>query len=112
MNVPPTCFYPEPGVVSSVLRIVMRRGSSAAGGGVALLDDGPGGLRPEKKNPLEQPPRCRFCRRHGLSRCSRRRGIEGVRRAETLSVEEFGLLAAGLAATGDAGKILDKRRGI
>ena len=24
MNVPPTCFYPEPAVISSVLRIVMR----------------------------------------------------------------------------------------
>ncbi len=73
MNVPPTCFYPEPGVVSSVLRIDDARRSGNARGRVALLDDGAGGLRPEKKNPLEQPPRCRFCRRQRLSGYSRRR---------------------------------------
>ena len=36
MTVPPTCFYPEPGVVSSVLRIVDARRSRHAGGRVAL----------------------------------------------------------------------------
>jgi 16S rRNA (adenine1518-N6/adenine1519-N6)-dimethyltransferase len=39
-------------------------------------------------------------------------GIKGVRRAETLTVEEFVLLAAELASAGNAGKILDNRRGI
>jgi len=39
-------------------------------------------------------------------------GIQGIRRAETLTVEEFGLLAQELAAPGCAGKNLDNRGGL
>lgn len=111
MNVPPTCFYPEPAVVSSVLRIEMRQDQ----------------LPPEGESLFSMTVRAAFARRRKtLWNNLRAAGfadetvetvladtrIEGVRRAETLSVEEFGRLAAGLAAATDARKILDKRRGI
>jgi len=47
-----------------------------------------------------------------LDRVLVKTGIEGVRRAETLTLGEFHLLAAELAAYGDAAKVLDKRRGV
>jgi 16S rRNA (adenine1518-N6/adenine1519-N6)-dimethyltransferase len=111
MNVPPTCFYPEPGVVSSVLRIAM----------------GEDGITPEDESFFSRTVRTAFARRRKtlwnnlrtagfaegtLELVLAKTGIQGVRRAETLTVEEFRLLAEGLAATGCAGKILDNHKGI
>jgi 16S rRNA (adenine1518-N6/adenine1519-N6)-dimethyltransferase len=109
MNVPPSCFYPEPGVVSSVLRIVMREDQ----------------VTPEEESLFLMTVRAAFAQRRKtlwnnlraagfatdtLERVLAKTGIEGVRRAETLTVEEFVLLAVELAAAGNAGKILDNRR--
>ncbi len=108
MDVPPTCFYPEPGVVSSVLRITMREDQAT----------------PAEESLFSMTVRAAFARRRKtlwnnlraagfaedrLERVLAKTGIQGVRRAETLTVDEFGLLAGGLAATGDAAKILDNR---
>jgi 16S rRNA (adenine1518-N6/adenine1519-N6)-dimethyltransferase len=104
MNVPPTCFFPEPGVVSSVLRVEMRED----------------GITREDESLFAMTVRAAFARRRKtlwnnlraagfaddtLARVLAKTGIEGVRRAETLTVEEFTLLAGELAATGSAGKI-------
>jgi 16S rRNA (adenine1518-N6/adenine1519-N6)-dimethyltransferase len=111
MNVPPTCFFPEPSVVSSVLRFAMREDE------VTL----------KAESSFSMTVRAAFSRRRktlwnnlraagfaddALERVLAKTGIEGVRRAETLTVEEFGLLAGELAATGCAGKILDNWRGL
>jgi 16S rRNA (adenine1518-N6/adenine1519-N6)-dimethyltransferase len=111
MTVPPTCFYPEPEVVSSVLRFVMR-------------DDL---ARSDEENPFLATVRAAFAQRRKTLRNNlraagvaedllegafRRSGIEGTRRAETLSVAEFGVLAEALRDCGGAEKLLDKGRGI
>lgn len=111
MNVPSTCFYPEPAVISSVLRIVMREDQ----------------IPPEEESLFSMTVRAAFAQRRKtlwnnlraagfadetLETVLAKTHIEGLRRAETLSVEEFGMLAAALAAAVDARKILDKRRGI
>ena len=108
MNVPPTCFFPEPGVVSTVLRIAMREDR----------------ITPEEESLFSMTVRAAFARRRktlwnnlraagftddALGRVLAKTGIEGVRRAETLTVDEFGLLAGELAATGCAGKMLDRQ---
>lgn len=110
-SVPPTCFFPAPGVMSSVLRIEMRED----------------GITPGEESLFSMTVRAAFARRRktlwnnlraagfaddALERVLAKTGIEGVRRAETLSVEEFGRLAEGLAATGCAGKTLDNWRGL
>jgi 16S rRNA (adenine1518-N6/adenine1519-N6)-dimethyltransferase len=110
MNVPATCFYPEPGVISSVLRIVMREDR----------------VPPEEESLFSRTVRAAFAQRRktlwnnlraaGFAETTLQRvlatiGIQGARRAETLTVEEFSLLARELAATG-AAKALDNRRGI
>jgi 16S rRNA (adenine1518-N6/adenine1519-N6)-dimethyltransferase len=111
MNVPPTCFFPEPGVVSSVLRIVMREDE----------------VTPEEESCFSMTVRAAFARRRKtlwnnlhaagfaedtLERVLSKTGIDGVRRAETLTVDEFDLLARELAATGSTGKNLDNWRGL
>ncbi|MHB8909594.1 MAG: 16S rRNA (adenine(1518)-N(6)/adenine(1519)-N(6))-dimethyltransferase RsmA [Syntrophales bacterium] len=110
MNVPSTCFYPEPAVTSSVLRIVMRE------------DEVP----PEEELLFSLTVRAAFARRRKtlwnnlraagfadetLETVLANARIDGIRRGETLSVEEFGRLASALAAAAEARKILDKRRG-
>jgi hypothetical protein len=47
-----------------------------------------------------------------LGRVFVKTGIDGVRRAETLTLGEFQLLAAELAECGNAKKVLDKWRGV
>ncbi len=111
MTIPPTCFYPVPGVVSSVLRI--------------MISDDPG--TPEEELWFIMTVRASFSQRRKtlrnnlraagfaddvLDRVLVKTGIEGVRRAETLTLGEFHLLATELAACGDAQKVLDKLRGV
>lgn len=110
MTIPPTCFYPVPGVVSSVLRIVMC--------------DVPG--TPEEESLFVMTVRASFSQRRKtlrnnlraagfeedvLDRVLVKAGIDGVRRAETLTLDEFGRLAVELAACGDARKVLSKSAG-
>jgi 16S rRNA (adenine1518-N6/adenine1519-N6)-dimethyltransferase len=111
MTIPPTCFYPVPGVVSSVLRIIMCGDPEM----------------PEEESWFVTTVRSSFSQRRKtlrnnlraagladdvLDRVLVKTGIDGVRRAETLTLVEFSLLAAELAACGDAQKILDKHRGV
>jgi 16S rRNA (adenine1518-N6/adenine1519-N6)-dimethyltransferase len=111
MNIPPTCFYPKPSVFSSVLRITMREDQ----------------IPPEAESLFSLTVRAAFARRRktlwnnlraagfpgdALETVLGKTGIVGGRRAETLSMEEFGILAAELAATADARKILDKGGGV
>jgi 16S rRNA (adenine1518-N6/adenine1519-N6)-dimethyltransferase len=106
MTIPPTCFYPVPSVVSSVLRIMMC--------------DDPG--TPEEELLFVMTVRASFSQRRKTLRNNLRAagfaedvldnvlvktGIKGARRAETLTLDEFQLLATELAACGDARKVLD-----
>jgi 16S rRNA (adenine1518-N6/adenine1519-N6)-dimethyltransferase len=107
LTVPPTCFYPVPDVVSSVLRITVR---------------------PEPNLPDEtlfvKIVRAAFAQRRktlwnnlryiGISeemvgRMFTGSGIDRTRRAETLSVEEFSQLTA---AWIEIDKVLDKQEGL
>jgi 16S rRNA (adenine1518-N6/adenine1519-N6)-dimethyltransferase len=97
MTVPPTCFYPEPDVVSSVLNFV-------------ICDDE---TTPEDELLFAVTVRSAFSHRRKtlwnnlraagftldtLEQVMKKTGIEGSRRAETLTVDEFRLLAAELTA--------------
>ena len=108
MSIPPTCFYPVPSVVSSVLRIMMCDDLGT----------------PEEESLFVMTVRASFSQRRKtlrnnlrsagfaedvLDRVLVKTGIKGVRRAETLTLGEFQILAAELAACGDVEKILDKR---
>jgi 16S rRNA (adenine1518-N6/adenine1519-N6)-dimethyltransferase len=111
MTIPPACFYPVPGVVSSVLRIIMCGNPEM----------------PEEESWFVMTVRSSFSQRRKtlrnnlraagladdvLDRVLVKTGIDGMRRAETLTLVEFSLLAAELAVCGDAQKILDKHRGV
>jgi 16S rRNA (adenine1518-N6/adenine1519-N6)-dimethyltransferase len=103
MTVPQTCFYPEPDVVSSVLHFV-------------LCEDG---TTPEDESLFATTVRSAFSHRRKtlwnnlraagftndtLEQVMKKTGIRGSLRAETLSVDEFRLLATELAARGYTGK--------
>jgi 16S rRNA (adenine1518-N6/adenine1519-N6)-dimethyltransferase len=111
MTVPPTCFHPEPAVFSSVLRFVMRDIQAT----------------PDEERLFIMTVRAAFAKRRKtlwnnlrsagfqediLAGVLAKTEISGQRRAETLAVEEFTRLAAALAATGQAQKILDKPNGL
>jgi 16S rRNA (adenine1518-N6/adenine1519-N6)-dimethyltransferase len=98
-TVPSSCFFPEPSVASAVLKIVMRGGPEV----------------PEEEGLFAMIVRTSFGRRRktlwnnlrgagldegALARLLERAGIDGNRRAETLSVEEFGRLSAAWAEAG------------
>jgi 16S rRNA (adenine1518-N6/adenine1519-N6)-dimethyltransferase len=116
MNVPPSCFYPEPGVVSSVLRIVMREDRLTPEEEsfflMSLRAAVPPRTKTQRRKTLRNNLRATGFPEETVERVLAKTGIKGVRRAETLTVEEFVLLAAELASAGNAGKILDNRRGI
>jgi 16S rRNA (adenine1518-N6/adenine1519-N6)-dimethyltransferase len=97
MTVPPTCFYPEPDVVSSVLNFV-------------ICDDE---TTPEDELLFAMTVRSAFSHRRKtlwnnlraagytsdtLEQVMKKTDIKGSRRAETLTVDEFRLLAAELSA--------------
>ena len=111
MNVPPTCFYPEPAVISSVLRIVMREDRRTPGE-ESLFSTTVRAAFAQRRKTLWNNLRAAGYGDRALETVLARTGIDGGRRAETLTVEEFGTLTTALAVAGDAGKILDKDRGI
>ena len=109
LTVPPTCFYPVPDVVSSVLRISVRQDPQ-------LLDEAM----------FAKIVRAAFARRRKIlwnnlrhiglpeetvGRILAASGIDRNRRAETLSVEEFSLMTTAWIRSG-ADKFLDKLEGI
>lgn len=93
MTVPPTCFYPMPDVVSSVLRIVVRQEPELPDGElfVKIVRAAFAQRRKTLWNNLRQTgiPEESVDRVFVLS------GIDRKRRAETLSVEEFSRLTKG-----------------
>lgn len=108
MTVPPTCFYPAPDVVSSVLRMEVRREPELLGGAIFVNIVRAAFARRRKTlwNNL---------RRIGLpeeiaDRVFVRSGIDRTRRAESLSVEEFSLLTKTWIVCAD--NFLDKPKGL
>jgi 16S rRNA (adenine1518-N6/adenine1519-N6)-dimethyltransferase len=107
--VPATCFYPVPDVVSSVLRISIRRDPQ-------LLDEAVFAKIVRAAFARRRKTLWNNLRKIGLpeetvGRIFNESGMDGNRRAETLSVEEFSLMAAAWIRCG-ADKFLDKRGGI
>jgi len=111
MTIPPTCFYPVPGVVSSVLRIVMGGDPGTPGEGSSFARTVRASFSQRRKT-LRNNLRAAGIEEDVLDYALMKTGIKGARRAETLSLDEFQRLAAELAAQGDALKSLDKRRGV
>lgn len=104
LTLPPSCFYPEPRVFSSVLRIRMREDPETS----------------EEASQFKRIVRAAFSQRRktlfnnlraagfedeALARVFAVTGIGGERRAETLSTEEFARLAAALPSSGSEEKI-------
>jgi len=101
VDVPSSCFYPKPKVTSRVIRIDFREAPV-----VELKDEA--FFTTVVKTAFAQRRKTLFNNLKslglpdgdvGLSSALDRAGIDGVRRAETLSVAEFGLLSNILAGT-------------
>jgi len=99
VDVPPSCFYPKPKVTSRVIRIDFREEPL-----VELKDEA--FFTTVVKTAFSQRRKTLFNNLKGLrlpdgdpglTSALARAGIDGVRRAETLSVAEFGLLSNTLA---------------
>jgi 16S rRNA (adenine1518-N6/adenine1519-N6)-dimethyltransferase len=98
LTVPPTCFYPVPDVVSSVLRIVVRQEPN-------LPDEALFAKIVRAAFARRRKTLWNNLRRSGLpdemvDMVFARSGIDRTRRAETLSVEEFSLLTTAWIETG------------
>ena len=105
LTVPPTCFYPVPDVVSSVLRITVRQEPN-------LLDEAlfakiVRAAFAQRRKTLWNNLRHIGIPEEMVGRMFAGSGIDRTRRAETLSVEEFSLLTTAWIETG-ADKVLDK----
>ena len=95
MTVPPKCFYPQPKVMSSVLKIVMRQKPL-----VDLKDDDffrkivKIAFSKRRKTLLNnlRGANLPFCERE-INLSLEAAGIDGSRRGETLTTEEFGVLS-------------------
>ncbi|MBU4370426.1 MAG: ribosomal RNA small subunit methyltransferase A [Proteobacteria bacterium] len=109
MTVPPTCFYPMPDVVSSVLRIEVLREPELPDG--ALFAKIVRAAFARRRKTLWNNLRGIGLPEEMVDRVFIQSGIDRTRRAETLSVEEFSLLTKTWIETG-ADKLLDKRKGI
>lgn len=111
MTIPPTCFYPVPGVVSSVLRIIMCDDPETPEEEMWFVMTVRSSFSQRRKT-LRNNLRATGIAEDVLDRVLVKTGIDGVRRAETLTLVEFSLLAAELAVCGDAQKILDRHRSV
>ena len=108
LTVSPNCFYPKPAVLSSVLRIVMRERPY-----VALKDEALFSRLVRAAFAMRRKTLWNNLRNMGLPEAElhetlAKAGIEGGRRAESLSVEEFGKLSLAWAGAGIGEKSLDK----
>ena len=100
MDVPGACFYPEPRVDSSVVKLTMREEPL-----VALVEDGAfrrlvrTAFSRRRKTLLNNLRSVRWpgADEKDMTSILQEAGIDGRRRAETLSAEEFGLLARRLS---------------
>jgi 16S rRNA (adenine1518-N6/adenine1519-N6)-dimethyltransferase len=121
LTVPPTCFYPVPDVISSVLRIVMRDHTvePAAERRFTLTVRA---AFAQRRKTLQNNLRAAGFDDDTLRQTFARAGVDGRRRAETLSVEDFERLGGALNWEGImekirpgsrfAKKVLDKDGGI
>jgi len=109
MTVPPTCFYPAPDVVSSVLRIVVRQEPELPDG--ALFARIVRAAFARRRKTLWNNLRRIGLPEEMVDRVLVRSGIDRIRRAETLSVEEFSLLTFAWIESG-ADIFLDKRKDV
>jgi 16S rRNA (adenine1518-N6/adenine1519-N6)-dimethyltransferase len=107
MNVPPACFYPEPGVESSVLRLVVREDRSAPAEEARFAGTVRAAFAQRRKT-LRNNLRAAGVPEDALERVLAKTGIQGARRAETLTVAEFALLAGELGNAGFSREIEEK----
>jgi 16S rRNA (adenine1518-N6/adenine1519-N6)-dimethyltransferase len=92
MTVAPTCFYPVPDVVSSVLRFTMQPGRVSSN--EACFEALVHAAFARRRKTLWNNLRCLAPAEGEADLAFVRSGIDRNRRAETLSVEEFSRLAA------------------
>jgi 16S rRNA (adenine1518-N6/adenine1519-N6)-dimethyltransferase len=109
LTVPPTCFYPVPDVVSSVLRIVVRQEPTLQD--EALFAGIVRAAFAQRRKTLWNNLRQIGIPDEMVEMVFAESGIDRTRRAETLSVEEFSLLTKTWIESG-ADKFLDKCKGI
>jgi len=109
LTVPPTCFYPVPDVVSSVLRITVRQEPNLPD--EALFAKIVRAAFAQRRKTLWNNLRHIGIPEEMVDRMFAGSGIDRTRRAETLSVEEFSLLTTAWIESG-ADKVLDKWEGI
>jgi 16S rRNA (adenine1518-N6/adenine1519-N6)-dimethyltransferase len=98
LTVPPTCFYPVPDVVSSVLRITVRQEPSLPD--EALFAKIVRAAFAQRRKTLWNNLRHIGIPEEMVGRMFAGSGIDRTRRAETLSVEEFSLLTTAWIETG------------
>jgi len=108
MTVPPTCFYPAPDVVSSVLRIIVRQETNLPD--EALFANIVRAAFAQRRKTLWNNLRQIGLPEEMVDRVFVGSGIDRTRRAETLSVEEFSLLAKTWIVCAD--NFLDKPKGL
>lgn len=108
MTVPPTCFYPVPDVVSSVLRIIVRQETNLPD--EALFAKIVRAAFARRRKTLWNNLRQAGLSEEMVDRVFVRSGIDRTRRAESLSVEEFSLLTKAWIVCAD--NCLDKPKGL
>ncbi len=109
LTVPPTCFYPAPDVVSSVLLITVRQEPNLLN--EALFAKIVRAAFAQRRKILWNNIRHIGIPEEMVGRMFAGSGIDRTRRAETLSVEEFSRLTTAWIESG-ADKVLDKREGV
>jgi len=97
MTVPPTCFYPEPDVVSSVLSFVICEDETTLKDELLFAVTVRSAFSHRRKT-LWNNLRAAGFTGDMLEQVMKKTGIKGSRRAETLTVDEFRLLATELTA--------------
>jgi 16S rRNA (adenine1518-N6/adenine1519-N6)-dimethyltransferase len=99
MTVPQTCFYPEPDVISSVLRFVLFEDETTPEDELLFATTVRSAFSQRRKT-LWNNLRAAGFTGDMLEQVMNKTGIKGSRRAETLTVDEFRLLAKELATGG------------
>jgi 16S rRNA (adenine1518-N6/adenine1519-N6)-dimethyltransferase len=103
MTVPPTCFYPEPDVVSSVLNFIIYEDETTPEDELLFAMTVRSAFSHRRKT-LWNNLRAAGFTSDTLEQVMKKTGIKGSRRAETLTVDEFRLLATELAPGGRHGE--------
>jgi 16S rRNA (adenine1518-N6/adenine1519-N6)-dimethyltransferase len=99
LTVPPTCFFPEPGVVSSVLSFVIQEDETTREDELQFAVTVRSAFSHRRKTLWNNLRAAGFTSKT-LEQVMKKIDIEGSRRAETLTVDQFRLLAMELATGG------------